>query len=229
MQEHEDDDDDQHQRFDQGLLDFLDPFSDGLGGVEGDDVIEIRRETFLQLGHQFFGAGGRFEGVGAWHLVQRQHCRRFAVQAAFHAVGLGAEFDARDVAYPHHRAVWIGAYDDGTEFLRRLQPALGADGVSEFLPARYRLGADRAGRIDGVLRVDRVDDLGNRDVEFGQLVRIDPQAHGVLAGTEDGDAGDALDPGELIVEVDVGVVGEKDVVIGVVRRVNAEQEERRGG
>jgi hypothetical protein len=70
---------------------------------------------------------------------------------------------------------------------------------------------------------------GNRDVQLGQLVGLDPQPHGVLAGAEDGDAGDSLDPRHLVVDVDVRVVGEKDVVVGAVRRVEREHDQRRRG
>ncbi len=53
--------------------------------------------------------------------------------------------------------------------------------------------------------------------------------HGVLAGAEDRDAGDPLDAGHLVVDVDVGVVGQKDVVVGVVGRRESEHEVRRRG
>ena len=96
-------------------------------------------------------------------------------------------------------------------------------------PAGTGFGPHLTGRIDGVLGVDRVDDLGNGDVEFGQLIRPDPDPHGVLAGTEDGDAGDSLDPGHLVIDVDVGVVGQEDVVVGTLRGIKGEHDQGGGG
>ena len=48
LQEEKDHENDQNQRFDQGLLDFLHPFRDRQGGVEGHHVIETGRKAFLQ-------------------------------------------------------------------------------------------------------------------------------------------------------------------------------------
>lgn len=65
-----------------------------------------------------------------------------------------------------------------------------------------------SGRVDGILGFDCVDDLRDGDVELGQLVRSDPDAHGVLAAAEAGTFGNPLDAGHLIVDVDEGVVGQ---------------------
>ena len=53
------------------------------------------------------------------------------------------------------------------------------------------------------------DDLRDGDAELRQLVGLDPQAHGVLARAENLHAADARHARELIVEIDVGVVGQE--------------------
>ena len=58
-------------------------------------------------------------------------------------------------------------------------------------PFGDRLAADLAGGVDGVLRLDRGDDLRNGDAELRQLVGLHPEAHGVLAGAENLHAADA--------------------------------------
>ena len=229
LEEQEHHQDDQHQGLEQGMLDLLDALGHRQGGVQADHVVEIRRKPLLQVLHQRLGAVGRLDRVGARHLVEGDQGAGFAVEPPFHAVGLGAEFDPGHVGHAHHRAVRVGAQHHPAEILGRLQPALGAHRVGELLARRHRLGAHLAGRVDRVLGVDRIDDLGDGDVEPGQPVRLDPHAHGVLAGAEDGHAGDARNPGHLVVDVDVAVVGEKDVVIGAVRRIEAEHDQRRGG
>ena len=132
-------------------------------------------------------------------------------------VVLRAQFHAGDVLDPHDAAVGSGADDDLLELLGRCQPSLRPDRVGELLPLRRRLAADLAGRIHGVLRLDRRDDLGDGDRQLRQLVGLDPQPHRVLAGAEDLDAADAGNARQLIVEVDVGVVGQELRVVDAAR------------
>lgn len=131
-------------------------------------------------------------------------------------VVLRAQFDPGHVAHPQHRAVGIGANDNGAEFLRGLQPTLGPHGVGELLAPGDRFAADRARGIDGVLGLDRLEKFRDREAAFGERVGFHPDPHPVLARPEEGDAGDAFDPGELVVEMDIGVVGEEDAVVGAV-------------
>lgn len=127
-------------------------------------------------------------------------------------VDLGAKLDAGDVAEAEHGAVGIGADDDGAELFGGGEAALGHDGEGEFLTGGDGAAADLAGGVDAVLRLDGGDDLGDGDAEFGELVGLDPDAHGVLAAAEGLDAGDAGEAGELVDHVDEGVVGEEDVI-----------------
>jgi hypothetical protein len=70
LQEDEDHQDDQHQGLEEGVLDFLDAFGHRQGGVQGHDVVEVRRKALLEFLHQLFGAVGRLDRVGARHLVE---------------------------------------------------------------------------------------------------------------------------------------------------------------
>ena len=127
------------------------------------------------------------------------------------------EFTARNVLDADDRAVGVGAQDNLAKFLFALQTPLRAHSVGEFLPLRDRLGAHGTGGVHGILGADRVNNFRDGDIELGQLIRRNPQAHGVLAGAENGDAGDALDPGHLVVDVDIGVVGQENVIVSPVR------------
>ena len=60
----------------------------------------------------------------------------------------------------------------------------------ERLPRRHRLAADLAGGGLEVLLLDRLDDLGRRDLHVRQAVRVEPDPHRVLAA-EDVDVADA--------------------------------------
>ena len=132
-------------------------------------------------------------------MVEGQDGAGLAIQAPLEGVGLGPQFDAGHVFQADQRAVRISPEDDLFKLLRTLQPALGSDGVGVFLAFGGRLRPHLARGVDGVLLLDSVDNLRDGDIELGQLVRLDPEAHGILAGPEDGDTGDAGHPGHLVV------------------------------
>jgi hypothetical protein len=69
-----------------------------------------------------------------------------------------------------------------------------------------------------VLLPDRVDEIGNRQTELGQYVRFDPDAHGVIAGAENPHLAHAWHAIEDIVDVDIGVVSEKERIVRLVGR-----------
>ena len=77
--------------------------------------------------------------------------------------------------------------------------------------------------------LDGVHDLRHGDVQLGELVRLHPQAHGVLPGAEHHDARDPGHARQLVVQVDVGVVGQEGRVVAPARRGERHQHERRGG
>ena len=88
--------------------------------------------------------------------------------------------------------------------------------MREVLALGRRLAAgDGAGRVDGVLALDRLDDLADRDVELRELVKLDPVPDRILAGPEDGRARDPGHARQLVEYVDVGVVREEGAVVRV--------------
>ena len=214
LEEDEDDDDHQDHRLVEGLQDLFDPLADGEGGVEGNLIVQVGREGELGLFHQFLHAVNGLDRVRPRELVEREDGRRLPVQAARHGVRLGAQLNPAHILEPDSRPVRVGPEDDIFELLLRLQPALGLDRVGEFLAGRRGFAADLARRVHRVLLPNGVYDLRDGDVELGQLVRPDPDPDGVLAGAEDGDAGNPRNAGELVVQVDIGIVGQE----GGIRR-----------
>ncbi len=167
LQEHINHQHHQHQRFQESLGDFPNAFAHRSCGVERDDIIEVGWETLLQLGHALLDGGGGFEGVGAGQLIQGHDGRGLAVEPADDVVVLRPQFHPGDVSQPHQRPVRIGAQDDFTKLLLRLQAALRAHRISEFLSRRHWMAADAPGRVDGVLVVHGANDLRNGDVQRG--------------------------------------------------------------
>ncbi len=228
LQEDVDDQDDEGQRDEERDEDLVNAGVDGRGGVERDVIRHVRREGLGELVHPRANIFCRLNGVGAGELIDSHDGRRLAFKAAIEVVGLCAELDAGDVPEVEDRAVGVGAQDDVAELLRGDEASLGADGVGELLTSGDRLAADLAGWVYGVLRLQGSADLRDGDAELGELVGLDPDAQGVLAGAEDLDAGDALDAGDFVDQVDVRVVGEEGAVVGGVRRRDGQQHQRRG-
>ena len=151
---------------------------------------------------------------------------RLAVEAALQVVGLRAEFKPRDIFQAQHAAIGSGANNDLAELFRRGQAARRAHVVGELLSWGTGCAADLAGGIDRVLRLDGADDFRDGNAEVRQRIGIHPDAHGVLAGAEDRHRCNARQTGQRIVQVDVGVIGQKDVVVGPVGRRQRQQHQR---
>jgi hypothetical protein len=78
--------------------------------------------------------------------------------------------------------------------------------------------ADLAGRDLNVLLGDGVLNVDRGDAEIGELVRIEPHTHGITPLAEDlhvADAGQAL---QLIHDLQIGVVRQRDRIDGLIGR-----------
>ena len=130
---------------------------------------------------------------------------------------MGAKIDACHILHPHKGAVGIGSNHDVPKFLRRLQSSLCANGVGKLLPFRNRFASDLPGGIHVVLVFYGGDNFRDGDAKLGQLVWFDPHLHRVLSRAKDLHIRNAGHARELIDEIDVAVVGEKDSVVGLFR------------
>ena len=223
-----DDDDHEDQRFEEGVHNLLDALPDRLRRIERGDIVEVGREALFHLLHQLRGGIHRLDRVRPRKLINGNERGGFPVHPADHVVHLRAQLDAGHVLQPDHGSVLVRADHDTPEFLFRLQAALRADAVGELLPGGNRLGADLTGRVHGVLGLDGAQNLRHGDPQLGELVRPHPEAHRILARAEDLYLADARHAGHGIVDVDVGIVGQKRGVVGAVRRIEREQGERTG-
>ena len=99
------------------------------------------------------------------------------------------------------------------------QPALRAHRVGELLPGRNRLASDLTRRIHVVLRLQRLHDLRNRDVQLRQLIRLHPDAHRVLPRAENLIWRYPGHARQFVHQVDVGVIRQEHVVVRALRRI----------
>ncbi len=208
------------------MNDLLDALRDGKGRVQGDYVVQVGGESLLEFRHHLLGAVGGLYRIATGQLVKGDDSRGLAVQPADHGVILGPQLDPPHVPDAHEGSVRVGPDDDFTEFRFVLEAALGSDGIGELLARRHGLAAHLTGRVDGVLLLHGAHDLRDGDPQGGEPVGPHPEAHGVLTGAEDGDARDTGHAGHLVVDVDVGIIGQKNVVVGPVGGKEGKHDER---
>ena len=144
-----------------------------------------------------------------------------------HAVVLRSQFHSRHVLHAHDPGVGRLANHDVLELFGRSEAALGAHRIGELLSLGNWLAAHLSGRVHGVLRLKRRDDFRNGDLQLRQLVRLHPQAHGILARAKYLNDAHALHASQRVVQIDVGVVGEEICVVGALRRIEGHQHQRR--
>ena len=109
-----------------------------------------------------------------------------------------------------------GLEDDVAELLFRVEPAQGAHGELEGLARRDRLLADRPGGDLKVLVLDGVDDVRGGQAARGQLVRVEPEAHAVIALAQHLDVADPVEAEQLVLELDGGEIAHVDAVVAAV-------------
>ena len=195
LQEQEHHEDDEGDRLGERLQHLDDRLAHDDDVVEGEPPLEPGREVALQARHLGHHAVVHLERVGRGQQLDADARGVQAEEAQVRRVGLGAELDAADVAHAHQRAVGAGLHDDVLELVGLGQAAGGADADGEELVDVGRRVADGAGGDLDVLLAQRGHDVAGRDLAGGELLRVEPQPHRVLALAEDdhvADAGHAL-------------------------------------
>ena len=108
---------DQDDRFEEGMHHRLDGDFDELGGVVGNGIADAGGEILGQLLHPGDDLVGDIQGIGAGLLIHHDDIGAFAIQQTFRVVAASAQFDPRHVAQQHGRTIGVGAQDDLLEFL----------------------------------------------------------------------------------------------------------------
>ena len=140
--------------------------------------------------------------------------------AADRVVG-GGELDAGDVLEAHHLAVAGFPDDDVLEFGGGGETALDEHRVLHLLPLRNGRQAEAAGGRDDVLLAYDAGDVGGGDAEPGHALRVEPDAHAVVAGAEDANLSDAGHPAQRVVQVEQRVVAQEYGVVAALGDVSA--------
>ena len=191
--------------------------------------LQSGREARAEPLHRLIDQCRRRHRIGVGRQIERDADGGAAVDAGDDVVVLRPHLDPRDVAHARHRAVGIGSKDDAAELLRGGQAPLRLHVHLELLVVAHGARADAPHRRLHVLRLDGVDDVGRRQVEAGEPLRIEPDAHGVVELAEQQRLADARHAGQLIENVDRSVAGDEDRrELGVVAIEGHETQHGRG-
>jgi hypothetical protein len=85
-------------------------------------------------------------------------------------------------------------------------------------PVKVRRTCKLAASDLQVLCADRGDDVAGRHAEIGNLVGVKPQPHRIIARAEDLDVANAVEPQQLVADLEQRVVGDVELIEAVVRR-----------
>ena len=163
---------------------------------------------------------------GRWKIPIGIATRLVEIAAAI-VVG-GAELDPADVANAHHAPVRLRFHDDIAEGSGIGEAPLRLDVELEGAGLRHRRLIDDARRHLHVLPAQRVDHVAGGEIARGELLRIEPDAHRVVARAEDGDVAHAVDAGEHVLHVQRRVVGDVEQIARIVRRVEMDHHHQVG-
>ena len=185
-------------------------------------------DAFRQFGLQFVEQGvdvvHDLRGVRTGRLEDHRADARMAVGVTFVSVGFAAQFDVGDVLQTQERAVGLREQHDFTELFGRLVASAVFHRVLERV-----LGvlAQRTGRRFDVLLGQRRRHVRRDELVLGHYVGLQPDAHRVFCaeGEHLADAADTLD---ARLDVDLQVVRQEGLVVGVIGAVEREDLDHRG-
>ena len=229
LQEHQDDEDHEADGDDQRLLHLVDGGADIFGGVVDDLVVEAGGEVLLQLDHRLLDRVRRGDGVGAGLGLDALRGGGKAGHVGVDRIVLRRQLDPRHVAHTGQRALGAALDDDVGELVRLVQTAAGVD---VHLEGARRPDIGRSADLSRaglqIVRLERGDDLVCGQVAGCGLVRVDPDAHGVVAGGAAADVADPRNAQDPVADVQAGVVGDILLIEGAVRRIEVNGEQRVG-
>ncbi len=117
-----------------------------------------------------------------------------------------------------HRAVRLAAHDDVEELVLGDQAALGVDVELERGAVRAGRRIQRAGGHFHVLFADRLQHVAGGQAARGELLRVQPDAHAVFAGTEGLHVADAVEACQLVLDMQARIVRQVQHVVALVGR-----------
>ena len=215
------DNDDQHHQ-QNGLEQRVHHGVDGTAhedrGVIDDLVVDALRKIVFQLLHFRAHELRDRDRIAAGPLKNRNGRRRLVVEKRAQRIGVGAELDACDVFQARDLTGGAGLDDDAAKIILGSQAAFGVDRHLEFCRARQRRGSQLTRGDLYVLLADSPDNIIRGEAATGDLLRIEPDAHGELAGAEHLHVPHTVQASEFVLDTQQCIVRQVQRVVAIVRR-----------
>ena len=193
---------------------------------------------------------GGIEGVGAGQLEHRQCRGRLAVEIAVHVIILGAQLHAffglqavlvaaripDDVLEMNDGACVAGFENDVLKLVHGGKPPLGIDGQLKLnrRGGGYGVLAEPTGGHLAILLLDGINHIDRCQVLGGELIRIEPDAHAVVARPEKSHVADSFDARQVVLDAQGREVAEIKLVVVIAatrllfrHQVHAQEDARR--
>ena len=189
------------------------------GCIECHLVPDALRKGFGQLLHAGFHSLRHIKRIGARELIYGYTGRRLAFQSGNDIVFLAPQFDVRHVLQPENPSAFLHPKDDFTKLIGCSQATFHIQGILERILARTSEGLTYiTGRHLHVLRLDGgVHLLGTQPTDAHRL-RVEPNSHGIIARTHHIHRTYPRHTGQLVHQVEVGIVGQIQSVIKAIAR-----------
>src|SRR5215472_2032438 len=185
---------------------LADRFGDEGRRIVNDFVIDALRELFLEVSHRREDLMVDRKRVCARLRVDQERRRVTAIHVRSGSIIRGTNLDSTDVAHTGHPSLLIGFDDDVTELLGCRKPAEGLDvDLVGLAPWNGRL-IQKPSRDLQVLGAQRREHLTAVEIVRRDLVRFEPDAHGVLTAAQELHISDTLEARENILYVQGCVV-----------------------
>ena len=213
------DDHDNHERdgFQQRVDHGFDRSTHELRRIVDDRIFHALRHVLLQLGQGGADVVRDRQGVGIRRLEDTDRDRGLVVEQRAQPIVGSAEFDAGDVAQPRDLAARAGFHDNVAELLFGLQTPLGIKRELKIDTLKARRGTDEAAGRLHVLAADLAHHIARRQATLGDLLRIEPDPHRIIAPAEQLHLPDAVEPRQSILDVEHRVIAQIVHVVAVVR------------
>ena len=152
--------------------------------IIGDLITHAGRETRGKLAHGGANTIRHANRIGPGREENLDQQRGIAIQPRLHILIPGAKFQPRNITHAEHAAILIGADDDGAEFIRGNQTPRSGDIELIGRVLAHGLRAHAPKRRHLVLLLDCADHIRRRQAKRGQAIRLEPDAHGIIARAE---------------------------------------------
>ena len=195
----------------------LDGIAHEVGGVIDDGIFQPVGEILRKLRHGGADIVADLDGVGARGLEDGQRHRLLVVQQRTQAILRGVNLHPRHITQPRNHAAGI-LDDDLLELFGVGKPALDIDGKLQLAGGAIGRAIDDAGRHLDILLAHRGDHIIGGQAQLGDLLRVQPQPHGIVARTEQLHAAHALDLGQLVLDVQHRIVAQVQHVVAAAGR-----------